>query len=910
MTNLPVNLPPIKAFEGASKTIRLDMYEGFDVPGQMVFEVYYNRVKQYDLTPSYNTSSRQLTATFTAEQVKAFPLIADVRVRFDSSYPFRLQIKPTTEGTDDGVVGYTIQQTGDSYTVIEIYAKDEIDAQVEVATQKAEEAAANAIQTSEDRIQTGQDRIATENASLNAQTVALPTDSPASNIKIVNVSTAGTYTNFSGIVVTSGDLSSGLVQLRFEAGVWKKVITPINLAQYTPKPDFQQVTSTISEVVADVTLPTTNGFITTTNSFVGSANWRSSIERPVSEGDIVFYNGVRPTGSGAALIGLDSNKANPVVLIAGTTSVGGQYSESITINSTIKYVSASSRFIAGDVFTLTRTTPQQILLKKNKVDGLVSDLNQIAVGIADASAKGTNAQTNLDKISSDNVVNYAATLALQNGYLNSSGAFVSSANFRTVSGVPATPGQVFTYKGVRPDSTGSAAACVGFDANGLNPVIIIAKTTTGFVAHEQQFTVPSGVFLLSACSRMLGGDVFSLETALRLVTTKAIPNGDLLGSLSTPRAYFMPPISYGKQGDEFRMYPPGIVSMRPKDRGLDLVWNTNQSNEDFASFTPISSDNNVLINLKTRKVDGSFFLIGQTTLRVTHVAQSPASAVNVLVLGDSLIFGVNAQLSNGSAFQGAISNEFSRRLTGVGTPLITDGPASLNLTNIYFRGTQGTQAIKHEGNSGWAIDTYLYSASKDSVVNKFYNAAASGSVKFDLNYYLANNNFQAAQTTGGVDATGNNLVIYIMLGWNHVYNNTVAEAANWLGILMDTIHTSHPNAKVKLFGLNPPPEKIYKNNYTINARNVSPESILRDIFAYSQAWQTVADSRNAWVEFLPVAPYFQSDGAYPSVSKQNGTRGGLTLTYATDYVHPNNVGYAYIADVAYYNFLYHYCRAS
>lgn len=149
MTNLPVNLPPVKAFEGASKTIRLDMYEGFVVPGQMVFEVYYNRVKQYDLTPSYNPSNRQLTATFTAEQVKAFPLIADVRIRFDSSYPFRLQIKPTTEGTDDGVVGYTIQQAGDSYTVIEIYAKDEIDAQVEVATQKANDASVSAAQSSE-----------------------------------------------------------------------------------------------------------------------------------------------------------------------------------------------------------------------------------------------------------------------------------------------------------------------------------------------------------------------------------------------------------------------------------------------------------------------------------------------------------------------------------------------------------------------------------------------------------------------------------------------------------------------------------------------------------------------------------------------------------------------------------------
>ena len=114
------------------------MYSGFVVPTQMAFEVYYNRAFKYNVTPTYNSTNRQLTASFTADQIQAMPLIADVKIKFDANYPFEVQIKPTSEGTDNGVVGYTIQQAGDSYTVIEIYAKDEIDAQVVVATNQAQ----------------------------------------------------------------------------------------------------------------------------------------------------------------------------------------------------------------------------------------------------------------------------------------------------------------------------------------------------------------------------------------------------------------------------------------------------------------------------------------------------------------------------------------------------------------------------------------------------------------------------------------------------------------------------------------------------------------------------------------------------------------------------------------------------
>lgn len=121
------------------------MAEGFVVPSQMAFEVYHNRVKQYEITPTYDPSTRTLIGTLSAEQIDALPLIAELRVRFDDKYPFKAQLKPTTEGSDDGVVGYNVSLSGDSYTVVEIMGMDLVTEQVAIATDKAAEASENAV---------------------------------------------------------------------------------------------------------------------------------------------------------------------------------------------------------------------------------------------------------------------------------------------------------------------------------------------------------------------------------------------------------------------------------------------------------------------------------------------------------------------------------------------------------------------------------------------------------------------------------------------------------------------------------------------------------------------------------------------------------------------------------------------
>jgi hypothetical protein len=136
------------------------MYDGFVEPSVIVFEVFYSRVKQYDVTGVYDSGLNRITATFTADQIKAMPLIADFKVRFDSVYPLVGTIKPSSTGSQSDVVGYTINISGDSYTVVEILGMGLVNEQVAIASEKAAEAAADRIQTGLDRISVANDKAA------------------------------------------------------------------------------------------------------------------------------------------------------------------------------------------------------------------------------------------------------------------------------------------------------------------------------------------------------------------------------------------------------------------------------------------------------------------------------------------------------------------------------------------------------------------------------------------------------------------------------------------------------------------------------------------------------------------------------------------------------------------------------
>jgi lysophospholipase L1-like esterase len=230
----------------------------------------------------------------------------------------------------------------------------------------------------------------------------------------------------------------------------------------------------------------------------------------------------------------------------------------------------------------------------------------------------------------------------------------------------------------------------------------------------------------------------------------------------------------------------------------------------------------------------------------------------------------------------------------------------LALTNIYFRGTLGSLTIKHEGRGSWSLYNYLYNASFSVNTNAFWNPGTS---KFDLAYYLSQNNFNAAQTANGVDATGSNLVIYLMIGWNDIGASGygVDQAGIYLNQMLDIIHTSHPNCKIKLLGLTQPASTFIRSGA---ATNSSKYWMNDKIVPLAKKWQSVADARSAYVEFIPNAPFFNPLECFVTISKKLHNRSNTNVNYVNELPHPNDQGYGQIADVAFMNFLYNYCRAT
>jgi lysophospholipase L1-like esterase len=476
-------------------------------------------------------------------------------------------------------------------------------------------------------------------------------------------------------------------------------------------------------------------------------------------------------------------------------------------------------------------------------------------------------------------------------FIDTSGNLVTNANWLATDYVPVKAGYPIQYKG---DCTSGVLPIAYYDSN--KTFINAPLTGTDYSASLQTLYIPNNpsIAYVAMCCRTSTGKPHSFYVG-------EVPAGGT-GAVPAP-VFFLPAVAYAKQGELFRMYSFGIIAENSASKSTDAVWTTAGGCLDFWEITPGSADDNISVQLSARDAFNNLISCGSTTVKVTHTTQSPATAVNIICIGDSVTRGTNSTIEP----NGAYPNEFARRLTGVGTAIpSTPSPAALAFTNIYFRGTLGSLTIKHEGRGSWSLYNYLYNASFSVNTNAFWNPGTS---KFDLAYYLSQNNFNAAQTANGVDATGSNLVIYLMIGWNDIGASGygVDQAGIYLNQMLDIIHTSHPNCKIKLLGLTQPASTFIRSGA---ATNSSKYWMNDKIVPLAKKWQSVADARSAYVEFIPNAPFFNPLECFVTISKKLHNRSNTNVNYVNELPHPNDQGYGQIADVAFMNFLYNYCRAT
>jgi hypothetical protein len=362
----------------------------------------------------------------------------------------------------------------------------------------------------------------------------------------------------------------------------------------------------------------------------------------------------------------------------------------------------------------------------------------------------------------------------------------------------------------------------------------------------------------------------------------------------------VPERGYARVGETTYMYKEGII-LQP---ALDYVWNQTFANEMACPITPTTTAT-IQVKLQAFDETNAVVTLADFPVLVTGTPVSPSVPQNIIVLGDSKVANVNAGV------EGPFVNELSRRLTGIGSPILTgiQSPPALSLTNIYFRGTLGPGPVKHEGRAGWDATKYLYTAATgtggeeaDGKSNAFWNPATS---QFDLQYYMTQSGFRDVDTTSGVVSDGSNLTMIVALGWNDAYNQTPESSAAEMGLLIDRIHAGYPAARVIVLGLNPAPNyKLYSGSRMVSQRAIW-ETVVKP---FGKAYRAACSTRPN-TEFLQISHLIDGNIAYNApLTFRTSSRSATTYTAPYDYVHQNEVGSGMYADALFMCLLYHLCR--
>jgi lysophospholipase L1-like esterase len=163
-----------------------------------------------------------------------------------------------------------------------------------------------------------------------------------------------------------------------------------------------------------------------------------------------------------------------------------------------------------------------------------------------------------------------------------------------------------------------------------------------------------------------------------------------------------------------------------------------------------------------------------------------------------------------------------------------------------------------------------------------------------LDYYLSQNGFYSQ----GVAQDGSNLIIPIMLNWN-----SDPEQDSYIDnyrILIEDIHTSHPNARIMLMGCNCSPREIlatYNDTYLNRYSQLQAVTKRRNIL-YEQKLEALADEYSYCIH-VPIMPFYNWQNSYKYFDNILPTPrdSSNTLRVYGDYVHPNLIGYGQISDI-------------
>lgn len=330
----------------------------------------------------------------------------------------------------------------------------------------------------------------------------------------------------------------------------------------------------------------------------------------------------------------------------------------------------------------------------------------------------------MDMVATGAIVDYFAPALVEAKRLNLTGGTTQSGHdyWRTTGYIPVVEGQVFYYTGRM--SSALMACIAGYGASGTWASNLLTPVSNEDFLNRR-VVIPPGVSTIRGCYR---NDLspFSLLSTRPAQVLQEGGDADVV--------FLAPDAAYGRLSPDantaaVHLFARGIVG----DRAVSVGWAPGSGDFDaFAGDEKLRVVKTVdgAATIKCRATVGSSWVdLGEFPLHLTDVSTvvSPAEALNIVVMTDS----TGSQMSNGDPNavdgNGTWINEMSRQLRGVGDQALSTNPAlpavdsgwewgpvvaadiraPLGLGNIYFRGTRGNGAVKHEGRGGWHPINYL-----------------------------------------------------------------------------------------------------------------------------------------------------------------------------------------------------------